>query len=252
MGATTKYALRFPNGVDPANIPLDMQELAEDVDGQMAGQTSSTRAGLPAAGKNGRLHRITDDGQILFDTGSAFRDPISPLALQRRLLASCRTRIPQGTPTGAHYAQDGSFVVADNTSSGNGMPAIFQVNPASWVIPGFDFKARLEVDAICNDFGELANSIKPQVRRVGYGGNVASSIKVFSTSIVDDTVGAMFFTGGATPQFESRQGNAFTVPSSASPLCFYLENIGAATPVSSLAVFYMKLWGIWTPQAPLT
>jgi hypothetical protein len=32
MGITAKYALRYPEAVDPADVPLDLRELAEDVE----------------------------------------------------------------------------------------------------------------------------------------------------------------------------------------------------------------------------
>lgn len=66
---TTARGFRYPASSDPPNVPLDMQELATDVDTMFIQGTIASR---PAAGKVGREHYATDTGQTSLDTGSSW------------------------------------------------------------------------------------------------------------------------------------------------------------------------------------
>lgn len=71
-GATSKYALPYPQPADPPNIPGDVQSLANLLDSIIAAAYSGTAASRPAAGKSGRSYYATDTQELSFDTGSAW------------------------------------------------------------------------------------------------------------------------------------------------------------------------------------
>jgi hypothetical protein len=78
MGATSKYALRYPAGSDPSTIATYFQNLASDVDGVVASFDHSTAR--PAAGKEGRIHLQPSGGSgtpptntLSYDDGTAWR-----------------------------------------------------------------------------------------------------------------------------------------------------------------------------------
>jgi microcystin-dependent protein len=48
MGTTPNYALRYPEGPDPANVPLDLNELAHDVDAIVKQQVDALNARIAA------------------------------------------------------------------------------------------------------------------------------------------------------------------------------------------------------------
>lgn len=82
MGATTKHDLPYPDASDPANVPADMQALADALDpiiaiadqGSLAGRPTST-VGTP--GIVGRLYYATDTAQLYWDTGTGWTEIIS-------------------------------------------------------------------------------------------------------------------------------------------------------------------------------
>lgn len=71
-GATSKYALPYPQPADPPNIPGDVQALANLLDSIIAAAYSGSAANRPAAGKSGRSYYATDTQELSFDTGSAW------------------------------------------------------------------------------------------------------------------------------------------------------------------------------------
>jgi hypothetical protein len=73
MGLTTpRYVLRYPVAADADNVPLDMLNLATDLDNKMVGYSQGTLASRPAAGVSGREYRATDTGQVYIDIGTAW------------------------------------------------------------------------------------------------------------------------------------------------------------------------------------
>jgi hypothetical protein len=105
MGATVKYALRYPDGTDAANVPLDMQELASDVDSKFAGYAEGLKAAIPAAGKNGRLYRATDTKEWFFDTGTAWALLIGSQGFADIPAEQARTNVAYGLMTTADRIQ---------------------------------------------------------------------------------------------------------------------------------------------------
>lgn len=71
-GATSKYALPYPQPSDTPNIPADVQALAQLLDALIATAAADTAANRPAAGKFGRVFRAADTGALSFDTGSTW------------------------------------------------------------------------------------------------------------------------------------------------------------------------------------
>jgi hypothetical protein len=69
---TTRLALPYPTGTDPANVPADMQRLANALDAASAVFVQNTAANRPAASVSGRLFLATDTGAVYYDTGSAW------------------------------------------------------------------------------------------------------------------------------------------------------------------------------------
>jgi hypothetical protein len=70
MPTTTPHALRYPSLSDPANGPLAVQQLAEDVGGWLVYPcTSTTRP----AHKNGRMIYETDTHRLLLSANGAWR-----------------------------------------------------------------------------------------------------------------------------------------------------------------------------------
>lgn len=78
MPTTARMALRYPAGTEPANVPLDMQELAEDVAARATMFVRDTLANRPAAGVVGRIYEVTGDatasnnGRLFWDTGGSW------------------------------------------------------------------------------------------------------------------------------------------------------------------------------------
>lgn len=77
MPTTTKWTLRYPATADPANVPLDMQELAEDVE-NLGLTLVGTFAAKPTAAtaKSGRTYFCTDTGQYLLSDGTNWLEVI--------------------------------------------------------------------------------------------------------------------------------------------------------------------------------
>jgi len=73
MPTTTKYALRYPALTNPADVPADMTNLANDVDAAFAGFGQGTTAARPAAGKTGRIYWATDTTILYYDDGTTWR-----------------------------------------------------------------------------------------------------------------------------------------------------------------------------------
>lgn len=73
FSTTAKYALRWLPGTNlVSDVDAGFQALAEDVDAAFAGYAEGTFAGMPAAGKAGRLYRCTDTATVYMDTGSVW------------------------------------------------------------------------------------------------------------------------------------------------------------------------------------
>lgn len=71
MPQTTKLGLRYPAVTDAPNVPLDVQELAEDVEAKL-GLIICTSATRPASPYQGMQIYETDTTETLFWTGSAW------------------------------------------------------------------------------------------------------------------------------------------------------------------------------------
>lgn len=89
---TIKYALRYPNLAQAADLADIVQKLAEDVDAAMVGFGINTHALRPAAGKAGRFYYETDTSILFLDDGA--------------------TWIQQSPPTIAHVEIAGTIAVS--------------------------------------------------------------------------------------------------------------------------------------------
>lgn len=69
---TTRLALPYPVPTDPADIPADMQALANKLDPASAVFLQGTAATRPAAGVAGRFHYATDTSTLTYDNGTAW------------------------------------------------------------------------------------------------------------------------------------------------------------------------------------
>lgn len=65
MGDTARFDLRYPGLTDAPNVPLDVQRLAEDVDGWLARAFPCTSGTHPSSPPDGFLIRETDTGNVL-------------------------------------------------------------------------------------------------------------------------------------------------------------------------------------------
>lgn len=81
---TSRLAIPFPLGTDPVNVPSDMENLANRIDGIIGAESSGTLANRPAFGNAGFKYFATDQtnsggtlGVWYYDTGSSW-DPINP------------------------------------------------------------------------------------------------------------------------------------------------------------------------------
>lgn len=69
MSGTPKYGLPYPQGSDRTDVPAEAESLADAIDLIMMAAYSATT--LPAAGKFGRIYRLTD-GTYHFDVGTGW------------------------------------------------------------------------------------------------------------------------------------------------------------------------------------
>lgn len=76
MPTTPRWALRYPAGSDPADVPTSMQNLAEDLDGVAfddQGALASRPTSTPGSpGKRGRYYFAIDEGVLYRDTGTSW------------------------------------------------------------------------------------------------------------------------------------------------------------------------------------
>lgn len=72
MPETAPFGLRYPANTEPANIPLDMGELAGDVNGWLSRVLVCTSGTRPSSPPPGMVIREDDTGAVLYwdDTGS--------------------------------------------------------------------------------------------------------------------------------------------------------------------------------------
>lgn len=69
---TSRLALPFPESADPADVPADLQALADRLDLIAAFDAQGLLADRPAAGTRGRYYYATNTGQLFRDTGGAW------------------------------------------------------------------------------------------------------------------------------------------------------------------------------------
>lgn len=104
---TTRLSIPYPAGVDPADVPLDMQQLANALDAANVYQ-QGTLASRPAFGLQGRFYFATDQGVsglLYWDTGSAWKT----LTVEDAAAAIPSLRSLGSSPTQAAAGDDSRF-----------------------------------------------------------------------------------------------------------------------------------------------
>ncbi len=79
MGATSRFALRYPELTDAPNGPAQMSALASDVEGWLARAFRCTSSTRPSSPPNDMIIRETDTGNIMIWTGSAWAQVSAPV-----------------------------------------------------------------------------------------------------------------------------------------------------------------------------
>lgn len=69
---TPRLALPYPDESDPADVPVDLVNLANKLDGGVTAYGQGTASQRPVAGVQGRLWYSTDTGVVSWDTGAAW------------------------------------------------------------------------------------------------------------------------------------------------------------------------------------
>lgn len=80
MGTTSRFALRYPTVTDAPNVPVDMRELAEDVEGQLARAFPCLSTARPASPPLGMLIFETDTSLLLVWDGDSWNTVVAPAA----------------------------------------------------------------------------------------------------------------------------------------------------------------------------
>lgn len=80
MGTTTRFGLRYPTLTEAPNVPLDMQELATDVDGWLARALPCLSTARPASPAQGLLIFETDTGLLMIWDGDSWNAIVTPAA----------------------------------------------------------------------------------------------------------------------------------------------------------------------------
>jgi hypothetical protein len=78
MPTTPRFALRYPAQSDAPNVPVDMQELASDVEGQLARAFPCLSTARPASPPLGMLIFETDTSLILIWDGDSWNTVVAP------------------------------------------------------------------------------------------------------------------------------------------------------------------------------
>ncbi|MEU0467219.1 hypothetical protein ABZ215_24730 [Amycolatopsis sp. NPDC006131] len=100
MPSTPTFGFRYPALTDPPNVPADMQELAEDVEGQFL-KTLRVVSSLPASGATNQLLVSAVDWRVYRWTGTAWV-PLNPsmpaCVLYNDTARSISPGVPQTVP----------------------------------------------------------------------------------------------------------------------------------------------------------
>lgn len=126
MGTTSKFALRYPGITDAPNVPLDMQELAEDVEGQLGRAIPCLSTARPVAPTLGLLILETDTGLVLVWDGTAWKT-VNPTSVagggataHAQFSASSVQSVATGNVTCAFAATDTASPAVVRAASGAG------------------------------------------------------------------------------------------------------------------------------------
>lgn len=116
---TSRFALPYPAGSTPNNVPLHLQQLADAVDAQLGAITTMPR---PAAGIPGRFHLNTTTDLLSYDTGTVWVSVsrLPSLIITRR--STAQTGIASGTPTQVTGLSDTLDDGGDASSTGIVIP----------------------------------------------------------------------------------------------------------------------------------
>jgi hypothetical protein len=76
--STPRLLLPYPAPEDPADVPADVQGLAEAVDPVVAAFAQGAAAARPAPGIPGRFYFATDTHVLTYDDGAAWRNLAAP------------------------------------------------------------------------------------------------------------------------------------------------------------------------------
>jgi microcystin-dependent protein len=100
MGITAKWDLRYPELTDPANVPLDIRDLAEDAENNALPRSGTLGARTdPAAERIGLTYYATDTGQYSVWSGSVWVDiptGVGVGAFPGVVVATARSTAPTG------------------------------------------------------------------------------------------------------------------------------------------------------------
>ncbi|MDO8187222.1 hypothetical protein Q5424_09330 [Conexibacter sp. JD483] len=72
-----RMLLSAPTGGDRADVPTQLQKLRDRVDEIALTFAQGTLANRPPARTAGRIYVVTSTGQLFYDTGSAWRSPVT-------------------------------------------------------------------------------------------------------------------------------------------------------------------------------
>lgn len=125
MGTTSRFGLRYPEIGDETNVPLDISELASDVDARLSRAFECTSGTRPTGVPSGFLIRETDTGLVLVYNGSSWTG-----------LGTSGGGGGGGGSTGGRWSATGAGQSIPNTSSGPGTIVAFGTASSSPVPTG--------------------------------------------------------------------------------------------------------------------
>lgn len=120
MPNTPIYGFPYPTGTDAADVPADMQALAEEVETVLDDLwLFDTYANLPAAGTEGRQFYATDTDQLYIDDGAAWNhvSPVTPVFTMATV------------PTPGNYPTNAMIYISDWGVYGG----LFRNNGSAWL-----------------------------------------------------------------------------------------------------------------------